>query len=130
MGSLTFAVGDRLIIDLPGSVRYQPGGKAAMTVSGSAALLNHVRIDGQRLHLDCAPDLYGAAIDISLSGPRITDWQLVGRGDLTLPQIDQGQLRLDIRGSRNVGDQGQGPDRTGARKPMIHMTFMVGVKPS
>lgn len=106
MGSLTFRVGDRLIIDLPGSVRYRPGGEPAMTVSGSAALLNHVRIDGERLYLDCAPDLPGAALDISLSGPAITDWQRVGRGDLTLSQIDQGQLRLDIRGSGNVAATG------------------------
>ena len=37
-----------------------------------------------------------------MTGPAITDWKLLSSADLTLTDIRQRQLRLNIRGSGNV----------------------------
>ncbi|MEZ2133041.1 MULTISPECIES: GIN domain-containing protein [unclassified Sinorhizobium] len=104
--TLTFAASDSLIIDLPASVRYQRGDKAEAIVSGDPSLLDHVRMEGHRLSLDCDPGWFASKIAVSVSGPAITDWKLLGSGDLTLWQINQPQLRLSIRGSGSVAASG------------------------
>jgi len=99
---LPFTPGDSLAITLPGSVRYRPGDKAEAVVTGDAALLDHVHIENDTLSLDCelverAPDL-----EIDLTGPAITDWKLLGSANLTLTDISQRRLQLNIKGSGNV----------------------------
>jgi len=49
-------------------VHYQPGGKAEAVVSGNPALLDHVRLEGGRLSLDCHPGWSMSKFDVSLSG--------------------------------------------------------------
>ncbi len=80
---LPLAAGDGLTIDLPASVRYQPGDTAEAVVSGDPTLLDHVRLEGSRLSLDCDPGWFASGLDVSVSGPAITDWKLLGSGDLT-----------------------------------------------
>ena len=104
--TLPFSAGDSLTIDMPASVRYQPGDKAEAVVSGDAALLDHVRIEGGRLGLDCDPGWFASRLSVSLTGPAITDWKLLGSGDLTLSQLNQPELRLSIRGSGSVAASG------------------------
>ncbi|AYG59843.1 GIN domain-containing protein [Rhizobium jaguaris] len=104
--TLPFAAGDSLAIDLPASVHYQPGDKAETIVSGDPALLDHVRMDGGKLSLDCDPGWLESRLDVSLSGPAITEWKLLGSGDLTLSEINQPRLRLSIRGSGSVAATG------------------------
>ncbi|MBF2717841.1 GIN domain-containing protein [Agrobacterium vitis] len=104
--TLPFTASDSLTIDLPASVRYQPGDKAEVIVSGDPTLVGHVRMDGHRLSLDCHLGWSQSKLDISVSGPAITDWKLLGSGDLSLSQINQPQLRLDIKGSGSVSATG------------------------
>ncbi|MBB3612650.1 DUF2807 domain-containing protein [Rhizobium sp. BK602] len=104
--TLPFTASDSLAIDLPASVRYQPGDKAEAIVSGDPDLVDHVRLQGGRLDLDCDPGRSSSRLEVSLSGPAITDWKLIGSGDLTLSQLNQPQLRLSIRGSGNVAASG------------------------
>ena len=104
--TLPFTAADNLVIDLPASVRYQPGDRAETVVSGDPAFLDHVRIDGGRLSLDCDPGWFASRLDISLSGPAISNWKLLGSGDLTLSQINQPQLRVSIKGSGSVAATG------------------------
>lgn len=104
--TLPFIASDSLTIDLPASVHYQPGDKAEAVVSGDSALLDHVRLEGGRLSLDCEPGWFASRLDVSLSGPAITDWKVLGSGDLALSQINQPELRLSIRGSGSVAATG------------------------
>lgn len=104
--TLPLTTSDSLVIDLPASVRYQMGEKAEVIVSGDPTLLDHVRMEDRRLSLDCDPGWFASKLDVSVSGPAITDWKLLGSGDLTLSQINQPQLRLSIRGSGGVGATG------------------------
>ena len=104
--TLPFTAGDSLTIEVPASVHYQPGDKAQAVVSGDSALLDHVRIEGGRIGLDCEPGWFASRLDISLSGPAISEWKVLGSGDLALSQINQPELRLSIRGSGSVAATG------------------------
>ncbi|WP_267548911.1 GIN domain-containing protein [Rhizobium rhizogenes] len=104
--TLPFTATNTMVVDLPASVRYQPGDKAEAVVTGDPALLDHVRIAGGRLSLDCDPGWGEARVDVSLSGPVISNWKLLGSGDLTLSQINQPQLRVSIKGSGSVAASG------------------------
>ncbi|VTU16370.1 putative membrane protein [Variovorax sp. SRS16] len=98
-----FESGDRLDIDLPASVSYQPGPKAEATVRGDSSVIGHVHIVNGRLGLDgdidCAP---ATQLTVELTGPSITRWGANGSSDLALSGIDQQTLELRIRGSGHV----------------------------
>jgi hypothetical protein len=104
--TLPFTAEDNLAIALAASVRYQPGPKGEAVVSGDAALLDHVRIEGGRLRLDCDPGWSAPRFDIALTGPAIKSWELLGNTDLSLTQIDQPQLRVSIKGSGSIAASG------------------------
>ncbi|TPJ34991.1 DUF2807 domain-containing protein [Mesorhizobium sp. B2-8-3] len=100
--TLTFSAGDSFTIAVPASVRYQPGDKAQAVVSGDSVLVDHVRMEGSKISLDCNPGWFNNRVDVTLSGPTITDWKILGSGDLALDKINQPALLLDIRGSGSV----------------------------
>ena len=104
--TLPFSPGDSFTIAVPSSVRYQPGDKAQAVVSGDSVLVDHVRLAGSKLSLDCDPGWFDNRVDVVVSGPAITDWKISGSGDLALDQINQPALRLDIRGSGSVSAAG------------------------
>ena len=68
---LPSATTDRLVINLPASVQYQPGDKAEAIVSGNPTLLGHVRLQNGKLSLNCDPSWVESRLDVSLSGPAI-----------------------------------------------------------
>ena len=100
--TLPFSANDSFTIALPASVRYQPGDKAEAVVSGDSTLIDHVRMEGSQLSLDCETGWFSPRLDVTVSGPAISDWRLVGSGELTLSQVNQPELRLNIRGSGSV----------------------------
>ncbi len=100
--TLPFSAGDSFTIAVPASVRYQPGDKAQAVVSGDSVLVDHVRMEGGKLSLDCDPGWFDSKLDVAVSGPAITDWKILGSGDLDLNEINQPGLRLDIRGSGGI----------------------------
>jgi hypothetical protein len=105
--TLPFEAIDSLAIDLPASVvHYQPGEKAQAIISGDPELIGHVRIADGRLELDCSPGWFATRLDVRLSGPAITSWDLLGEGALTLAQLDQPRLALSIKGSGNSSAAG------------------------
>lgn len=64
-------------------------------------MLDHLRIESGRLGLDCDPGWFASRLDVKLSGPAITRWDLLGNVDLILSQINQSELQMSIRGSGN-----------------------------
>jgi hypothetical protein len=100
--ALPFSADDSFTIAVPATVRYRPGDKAEVVVSGDSVLVDHVRMAGSKLSLDCDPGWFQPKLDVAVSGPAITDWKILGSGDLDLNEINQPGLRLDIRGSGGV----------------------------
>lgn len=104
--TLPFDAVDSLAIGLPATVRHQPGNTAQAVVSGDRGLLAHVRMEDGRLDLDCDPGWSSPRLEVTVSGPPVTEWKLLGNVDLSLPGIDQPQLRIVIRGSGSVTASG------------------------
>lgn len=102
----SFVSGDKLVIELPGTIHYQPGDKAEAVISGDAALVDHLKIESGRLGLDCDPGWFASGLDVRLSGPAINRWDLLSNVDLTLSHIAQPQLQVNIKGSGNVAASG------------------------
>ena len=98
-----FEANNRLDIDLPASVTYQPGPKAEATVTGDSTLVSHVRIADGRLGFDsglgCSPVTH---LSVRLTAPSIATWAIRGNSDLVLSGIDQQKLQLRITGSGHV----------------------------
>jgi uncharacterized membrane protein len=98
-----FEANNRLDIDLPASVSYQPGSKAEATVTGDSSVISHVRIVDGRLgfdsELECAPVTH---LSVRLTAPSIAAWAIIGDSDLVLSGIDQQKLQLRIMGSGHV----------------------------
>lgn len=106
--TLPFTAGESFAINLPSaSVHYQPGDRVEAIISGNPALLEHVRIEDDELSLDCEPGWFASGLDVKLSGPAITRWELRGSGDLILSQIDQPKLQLSIKGSGSASATGR-----------------------
>ncbi len=97
--TLPFAAGDRLRINLTGSVHYIPGEKAEAIVKGDSGVVSHVRMSSGELSLDCASSWSTPKFDVTISGPPIEKWDLTGSGDLTLSQLQQPKLEITIKGS-------------------------------
>lgn len=97
--TLPLTATDSFSIHIPANVHYQPGGMAEVVITGDPALLDHVRLEAGQLGLDCDPGWFASRLDVKLSGPSITYWELRGSGDLTLSQINQPKLALAIKGS-------------------------------
>jgi len=97
--TLPFAASDSMTILLSASIHYQPGDKAEAVISGDPALLQHLRLEAGQVGLNCNPGWFGSRLDIKLSGPPITRWELRGSGDLSLSQISQPKLDVTIKGS-------------------------------
>lgn len=104
--TLPLASSDRFAILMPATVNYQPGGTAEAVISGDAALLDHVRLEGAELRLDCDPGWFASRLEVKLSGPPIADWEVRGSGDLTLEGINQPKLSVGIDGSGSVNVYG------------------------
>lgn len=104
--TMPFVAGDGLVIDLPGTVHYQPGEKAEVIASGDSALLDHLSFEAGRLGLDCQPGWNAPRLDVKISGPAITRWEVLGNSDLTLSQVNQPELQVSITGSGNSSATG------------------------
>lgn len=104
--TLPFTATDSLTINVPAIVHYAPGDKAQAIISGDPALVNHVQIKDGRLSLDSDPGPIVFHLDINLTGPAITTWTLLGSEQLTLSNIEQPKLKLNIRGSGSVNASG------------------------
>jgi uncharacterized membrane protein len=102
-----FETNDRIDIDLPASVSFQPGPKAEATVTGDSSVISHVHIANGRLGFDrelgCVPV---TQLSVRLTGPSIATWGVRGSSDLVLSGIDQQKLQLRITGSGHVAASG------------------------
>ncbi|UHS61844.1 DUF2807 domain-containing protein [Agrobacterium vaccinii] len=100
--TLPFDVVDSLEISLPATVRYERGERPEMVISGNRSLLDHVRMEGGKLSLNCDPGWPASPLDVRISGPAIASWKLNGNVELGLMNVDQPKIRFDLRGSGSI----------------------------
>lgn len=105
--TLPLTSAESFIIRMPASVHFQPGGEPQAIISGDAAVLDHIRIDGGELSLDCDPGWFSPRVDVRLSGPSVARWEVHGSGDLVLSQVDQPRLDMVMKGSGSATATGK-----------------------
>jgi hypothetical protein len=104
--SLDWTGGDEVKISLPADVHYVAGTGDKVVITGNQALLDHVRLQGDKLSLDCRGGNYGS-VDVTLPGRVFHSFALLGSGDLDLKNIDQPKLEIVMAGSGDVTASGR-----------------------
>jgi hypothetical protein len=94
-------------IAVPADARYQRGTGDAVTVSGDANLIQHVRVREGRIEMDCRSWHHDGRMAITLPGRTFTKFGLAGSGSMNLVGIDQPDVKLAIAGSGDVTAAGK-----------------------
>jgi hypothetical protein len=98
--------GDQLEVEVPADVTFtQTPGAPQLVIRAPKATLDHVVVEGGRIHFD------GAAVDpgdisIELSAPKVTHFAIAGSGELAIRNYNQDTLAIDLSGSGDASVQG------------------------
>jgi hypothetical protein len=94
--------GDRLELDLPGNVHFQPATEWHLSIRASQRVLDRISVDGASVSMKHAYHHHLGMIDIELSGPALRDITVNGAGKLQLDHLGQDALTIAIHGSGSV----------------------------
>jgi len=104
--------GDRLVLDIPGHVRFHPAPGWHLSIRGHEGTLNRIEVSDGRIreesHGFCffCWDHFGR-LQVDLSGPALREATLNGSGSIELQDLDQDHLQLRIRGSGTATGSGK-----------------------
>lgn len=101
--TLAWDGGDHLQVDIPADVRFgQAEGAPTVTVSGPRDVIEHVVLKNGRLQWEGRS--YGAdhAVEVQLTAPKVTRFELNGGGDLDIHDFRQDQITIRNNGSGDV----------------------------
>lgn len=121
---LAWTGGDSLEVDVPGQVVFTQGPDVKMTVTGPKALVEAVRLVGDRLtladdgertervHLRWRRDGVDGWSDsdrlrVTVTAPSVTRFVLNGSGDLDIRDYDQSAIDVTVNGSGEVNARGR-----------------------
>jgi len=100
---------DKIELDLPAIVTWAPGSGDEVIASGPPALVERVRIDGDRVTTDC-DSTDDQRLTIKLPGRAFSHYQIDAVSQLRLAGLNQPELNLDIDGAAIVDAAGVVPD--------------------
>jgi hypothetical protein len=96
-----------LEVDAPAEIDYvQAAGPAKLSISGPAAELDRVRVDGSRISLASGDGVW-RRLHITLSAPAVTRFELNGANTLHITGYDQDKLAIAVSGHGSVDAAGQ-----------------------
>ena len=103
--------GASLAIKIPIRLHYRPNGPMKIYAEGRADLLSHLRVDDGQIYYDCSvSDDDGNSVrpipDITVSGIRIDDFELVGLGLLDMTDVEQPSLSIKVAGAGKIEGSG------------------------
>ena len=98
---------DTVGVAVPADAKYQRGSGDAVTVTGDANLIQHVRVREGNIEMDCRNWHHDGRVAIDLPGRSFAKFGLAGSGSLNLNGIDQPELKLGIAGSGDVTATGK-----------------------
>lgn len=98
--------GASLEVDAPAEIDYvQAPGPARLTIKGSAATLDQVRVDGGRISLSDGASWSG--LHVTLSAPDVTRFELNGANRLNITGYKQPELTLSASGHADIRAEGE-----------------------
>jgi hypothetical protein len=96
---------------IPGEVRFRRGPAWRATVTGPQAAVERLRFTGSHLQVSAPVDGCGAAsLRVERTGPVLEGITMNGAGEVTLDDLAQPSLEVEIRGSGTV--MATGTERT------------------
>lgn len=100
--TLQTGVLDRLEISVRAKVHYKPDDETRLVIRGDQRILDKLRMERGSLNLDCEPGLHSTPLDVDVFSPAISRWTLNGSVELTMDDIRQPRLDLEVHGSGKV----------------------------
>ncbi|HEX4025527.1 MAG TPA: DUF2807 domain-containing protein [Steroidobacteraceae bacterium] len=97
--------GDRLQLDVPGRLHFQPAPTWHLSIRGHSGTLDRIVVEDGRIRLR-HPYRRVAPVDVQLSGPDLRNVELNGSGDLVLDNLKQDSLSVAIHGSGSASATG------------------------
>ena len=105
--SLAFDPAVPLTLDAPFDLHFTRGDHPGMTVSGPTDLVNAVRWENGRLSLSATPMWTHGSLDVAIVAPTLPPLTLAGAGDVSLDNLAQAVLRIDLSGAGNIDASGK-----------------------
>ena len=101
---------DKVQVVVYSDVRYTPGSDNKLHASGDPQVLAHLRIHDGIIDLDCRGWRDRDMIKITLPGREFRKFGIAGRSDLTLNQVNQTKLRVEVAGTGTIKANGKVDD--------------------
>lgn len=105
--SLAFDPAVPLVVDAPVDLHFVRGEHPGMTVSGPARLISALRWENGRLSLRDTAGWTGRSLDIEIVAPKLPPLTLAGAGDVSLKDLDQDELQLNLSGAGDFNVSGK-----------------------
>jgi hypothetical protein len=102
----TWGAADRLELDVPANLHFQPASAWHLTIRGPQRVLDHLRIADGRVATSRPYRHFSGPLEIELSGPGLHEITVNGAGKLVLDNLRQDALTLAIHGSGSVRANG------------------------
>jgi len=101
---------DKVQVVVYSDVRYTPGSDNKLHASGDPQVLAHLRIHDGIIDLDCRGWRDRDMIKLTLPGREFRKFGIAGRSDLTLNQVNQTKLRVEVAGTGTIKANGKVDD--------------------
>lgn len=105
--SLSFDPAVPLIVDAAVDLHFVRGEHPGMIVSGPARLVSAVRWENGRLSMGDRSIWSHRSLKIEIVAPRMPPLTLAGAGDVSLQDLDQDELQLDLSGAGDFNVDGK-----------------------
>ncbi len=96
-----------LVVDAPVELHFERGEHPGMTISGPARMISAVRWENGRLSLSDTSGWTHRSLDIRIVAPRVPPLTLAGAGDVSLNDLDQDDLKLNLSGAGDFDVSGK-----------------------
>lgn len=104
--SFTFNPDAPLMLDAPVHLHFMRGDHVAMTIGGSAPLMSALHWENNHLSMNDGPVISRHALQVEIVAPRLPPLTVHGTGNVSLENLQQHDLRIDLSGAGNVDATG------------------------
>lgn len=105
--AIAWSGGSKASIEIPATVHYRRGSGDQLVVTGDSEVISHVRVVDGEVKMDCRMRHSGDRLDVTLPGRAFRIFALAGAGSLSLDDIDQPDLEIQMAGAGDIEATGR-----------------------
>jgi hypothetical protein len=100
---------DRVVINVPATIRYRRGTGDQIEMSGDPQMLANIKVEDGKIRLDCSlrRGFPRQQLHITLPGRDFRRFELNGAGEMFLDDLDQDDLQISMAGAGEVHASGK-----------------------